>query len=280
MKKTGYFFFSFLPMLASLAMQFLIIIPLTGAAVIGICLSSPGKISYYEMSDRLIRTISSQTFTGALSLTYAIAAVCIFGIWYQIQFQGNFTKNVVRWIHPGLITGIVCIAPMLQIATGILTTGIATLFPGWMKQYTELMETAGLTDDPTLLLVLYAVIIGPIAEELTFRGVTLSSLKRVFPFTAANLIQALMFGIFHLNMIQGIYAFCIGIIFGYICEKSGCIWYSIFLHMAFNGLGVLTGSAVTETTSPAAVCAIYLVFIFLGILGMWLIAHYLPKKEN
>ena len=66
--------------------------------------------------------------------------------------------------------------------------------------------------------------------------------KKCLPFWAANLLQALLFGIFHMNMIQGIYAFCLGLVLGYVCNRGGSIYYSILLHMLFNFWGtVLSG---------------------------------------
>ena len=37
-----------------------------------------------------------------------------------------------------------------------------------------------------------------------------------------------------LDMIQGIYAFFLGMVLGYICEKGGSIYQSILFHMMFN----------------------------------------------
>lgn len=42
-----------------------------------------------------------------------------------------------------------------------------------------------------------------------------------------------------MNMIQGIYAFCLGIILGYVCKKSNSIYNSILLHMLFNFWGTV-----------------------------------------
>lgn len=82
------------------------------------------------------------------------------------------------------------------------------------------METAGLDSDIGLFMFIYAVILGPVCEELVFRGVTMRLVRRALPFWAANLMQAVLFGIFHMNWIQGIYAFVLGLVLGWICEKE------------------------------------------------------------
>lgn len=93
-------------------------------------------------------------------------------------------------------------------------------FPELAQPVRKLMETAGLDSDIGLFMFIYAVILGPVCEELVFRGVTMRLVRRALPFWAANLMQAVLFGIFHMNWIQGIYAFVLGLVLGWICEKE------------------------------------------------------------
>lgn len=95
-------------------------------------------------------------------------------------------------------------------------------------------------DEPSLILVLYSVLIGPVCEELIFRGLTLKYAKRAMPFWVANFLQALLFGVFHMNMIQGVYAFVVGIVLGFICEKSRSIYPSMLFHILFNIWGTFS----------------------------------------
>lgn len=108
-----------------------------------------------------------------------------------------------------------------------------------MKAYEKLMETAGISSGLTVSMFFYSILLAPIGEELLFRGVTMHQAKKVFPFWGANIMQALLFGIFHMNMIQGIYAFFLGMVLGYICEKGGSIYQSILFHMMFNFWGTI-----------------------------------------
>ena len=115
------------------------------------------------------------------------------------------------------------LVPGSQFFCDFLTTVVSTIVPRWLEQYKELLENAGLDDNIGPLLLLYSVLLGPICEELIFRGVTLRLARKALPFWFANLFQAVLFGIYHMNWIQGIYAFAFGILLGYICEKGGSI---------------------------------------------------------
>lgn len=274
MKKVGYFFFSFLPALASITLQFVLMIPFVGIATV-VFLNHPSALTSQSLDDMT----SLVSFSTGISAVYAASGIVIFGLWYQLQFKGNVTKNVRQWLNPKMFLGVVCTVPVLQVATGFIITWVSSLFPQWLKFYEDLMDSAGFSGLPSLPLILYAVLLGPIAEELTFRGVTLASAKKALPFWAANLLQAFLFGAFHMNMIQGIYAFGLGIVLGLVCEKSGCIWYSIALHIGFNFWGTFVSEFLADI-SPIVICILYILFIFLGILGAWLISHNLPSKEN
>ena len=119
-----------------------------------------------------------------------------------------------------------------------------------------MMESIGF-DDITPLLALYTVFVAPMSEELIFRGVTLKYAARATPFFLANIFQALLFGAFHGNIVQGAYAFVAGLFCGYVCYKGGSLWLSILLHMMFN----LWGAFAPDFLSYAGSSTILHLFI-------------------
>ena len=72
----------------------------------------------------------------------------------------------------------------------------------------------------------------PVGEELLLRGLILHFLKKKTKY--ANLIQAIIFGILHLNPIKFIYTTISGIFFGNVRLKPNPIWWIILLHSTFN----------------------------------------------
>ena len=92
---------------------------------------------------------------------------------------------------------------------------------------------------PLWLLLAVVVVLGPIAEELLFRRMILGRIKYYFGSRWAIVISALLFGIYHGNMVQFVYAGLLGLGFGYIYDKSGNIRISIVAHMCLNLLAVL-----------------------------------------
>ena len=77
-------------------------------------------------------------------------------------------------------------------------------------------------------------IIGPIIEELMFRGIIYNELKLKFPSMKAILLSTLIFAIIHLNILQILYAFAVGFLLIFVYEKYKNIKASIVLHMTLN----------------------------------------------
>lgn len=234
MKKAGYFFYTFLPALLALGIEFLAVFFLTGMAVLVPQITSGGAHSIH------IFTILSDTeFLTMTMVVYSMINIAVFGIWYYQRFEGNYLPKPSQTFHPLMLAGIVLLVPGIQFLSIIIMNGLATLFPSWLDAYMELIESAGMDDKLTFLTFCYSVILAPINEELIFRGVTLRSARRVFPFWLANIFQAFLFGAFHMNMIQGCYAFVAGLFLGYLCEMGGSIYCSILLHILFNFWGTV-----------------------------------------
>ncbi|MDO5140887.1 MAG: CPBP family intramembrane metalloprotease, partial [Eubacteriales bacterium] len=85
----------------------------------------------------------------------------------------------------------------------------------------------------SITLLLYAVLIGPAAEELIFRGFVLKGLRpcgRVF----SVLISSVLFSLMHGDIQQIYFTFVVGIILGYTASEYS-IWASFLLHVFNNG---------------------------------------------
>lgn len=93
----------------------------------------------------------------------------------------------------------------------------------------------------TLPYLLRLAVIDPLAEELCFRGVSLTALEcRGLPFWAANLVHAVLFAAFHFNIVQSAYAFACGLVLGGLRQRDG-IAPSAIAHCACNLSGVILG---------------------------------------
>ena len=94
--------------------------------------------------------------------------------------------------------------------------------------------------------IIMVVILAPVFEELVFRKAIIDRIGRYGELTAIFL-SALIFALFHMNLIQFFYAFGLGLIFAYLYLNTGRIRYTIMLHMLINFFGSTVTSAVIST---------------------------------
>lgn len=81
-------------------------------------------------------------------------------------------------------------------------------------------------------------ILVPISEELVFRGLLFQRLRERGTFLQAALYSAVVFGLMHMNMVQMLYGFILGMMLAYVYEKYGSVKAPILAHMTMNLLSV------------------------------------------
>lgn len=88
----------------------------------------------------------------------------------------------------------------------------------------------------------YVLILAPVFEEFLFRGVLMRGiLFKGFSPTYAVLISSALFALVHLNMLQGVHAFLLGVLLGGIYLKTGNFSIVVLGHMVSNLIVWLQG---------------------------------------
>ena len=112
--------------------------------------------------------------------------------------------------------------------------------------------------------------ISPIAEELLFRGVIYGYLRRFMDIKLAIALSALIYGVYHMNYVQGVYGFLIGCLMAYAYEYFGEFKMAVFVHVASNVLAYClsyTAIAVTGFVSWP-VCVIFLAVAVVSLITL------------
>lgn len=85
-------------------------------------------------------------------------------------------------------------------------------------------------------------VLAPWAEEVVFRGAILRKLLEIFSHQmhwVAIVISAIIFGAVHMNMAQGMNAFVLGLLLGWMFYRTGSIFPGIVLHWANNTIAYI-----------------------------------------
>lgn len=183
--------------------------------------------------------LTTTLYKNSMMLTAIAAAITIPIAW--LLFRGDKRKEYTEYEKLNVrLYGLIIIAA-ISICLGsnqLLTISrLDEIFPGF-QQVQEILYGGGIVME-----VLAAVILAPIIEELLFRGLVF---KRLYGYTGripAMIISSLFFGIYHGNMVQGIYAFIVGMLFVFIYDKYKTIAAPILAHMIANLTSVLSVEA-------------------------------------
>ena len=221
--------------------------------------------------------------------------------WLHLRPQALMRCGEERPSRPARIALLACVllalGLVLQVTLSCVLTLVLPLFPEVMDAYLELMELAGISGEMDIATFVEAAVVAPIAEEAICRGVMLEfCLRAVCPelqgiwlqhgdgerpaarpkvssrrFWVANAIQALLFAIMHLNVVQGVYAFALGMLLGWIVRRTGGLRAATLLHMAVNG-----ASAFMDVLDPLLGGAFVPVLLVGGVLSavlVWAVAR-------
>ena len=124
-------------------------------------------------------------------------------------------------------------------------------------------------------------VLAPLLEEVMFRGAIQGyMMRRMRSPWAAIIAAALVFGIFHMNPVQVVYATLLGVVFGWIYYRTGSLMSVIVGHVLNNTIAtimmLLLGSTGEKellneyVSSEAALVSEIFTFVLFGALSVYL----------
>lgn len=170
------------------------------------------------------------------------------------------------------------VAPVLYL---VVTLVLSALPEVWLESYAE--ASASLENTGVVAFIATALA-APVAEEVVFRGLILSRLRRAMPGWLALVLSALIFGVCHGHPVWIAYAFVLGMIFGLMTLRTGSILPSMLTHILFNAIGQ-TASMLGEETAGvvlvilAVVGAVLCAVAWRGIAGLFVPARAKNEEE-
>ena len=91
-----------------------------------------------------------------------------------------------------------------------------------------------LEETPYIFIFLSVAFVGPIVEEILFRGIILESMRKIMPPALAIFFSSMVFGIWHMEPIQVVYTIIAGIAFGVVYYRTRKLRYPILMHIINN----------------------------------------------
>ncbi len=228
-----------------------------------------GNTDAQSLISELVALAQSSDFLLSVTLIFEVVSFIVFTIIYFAGMKSKFNTFTGHMTVKSV--GIIAV---LFIGVELLLSECLVLLnefaPSLLDSYNNLIESSGLAD-MTVLSTILTLVCAPIVEEIVFRGITLKwASDFTDKFMVANIIQAVLFGIAHMNLIQGIYAALLGFVLGLVYKKYKSLWASIIGHLVFNFSGtylvsLLFGSGMMPDWLSYVVCFVLaVVALFFG----------------
>ena len=126
---------------------------------------------------------------------------------------------------------------MLALITIVVSYGLNYLFTalGFTEQSESYQKVAENQYNVVLWvgLLLYGAV-SPFVEEVIFRGFVYGRMRVYMPKVLAVLLSSLLFGVYHGNIVQGVYGFIMGILYTVVYDKYKNFYLAVFMHSITN----------------------------------------------
>jgi membrane protease YdiL (CAAX protease family) len=188
-------------------------------------------------------------------------------------------QTAARMLPPLLLSSL-----GLSFSTGFVSNLMLQIYPPTETQlelFNQLLNNGAWS-------VIVVVFIGPVIEEITFRGLLLSSFLANYTPGRAIAYSALLFALYHLNIYQLPVAFAFGLFAGWLYYRTHSLWPSLIAHVIVNALAVGLSAAyrsddALNTPAPfdsAAWAATAVVMLVVGLLWTNVTLHRIVEQPG
>ena len=210
------------------------------------------QITDYMLSSAMVGSV------GAAIISFFIYKAILKGRKENIFQLCNFKK-----VETMDVVCIILLSVGLSILSGYVVEHLINVFNGYKQVSNNIRQ--GMSSPLGLL---SGIVLIPIFEEILFRGLIFNELRKNINLVASVIIAALIFGMAHGNILQGIYASLLGVVLTLVYYWTKSLVASIIAHMTYNfmgtvGMSLLVGILGDHEIIYCSVAAVLLV-VFLA----------------
>lgn len=214
---------------------------------------------------------------GATGVMLGFGALAFFA---ATVFSRQPIRESLRLGRPQCDAGLIVLAIL-----GILSLQIAFIAAdelGWLPKSSVLEELSGkiaaLSGPEKLWAVLVIGIAPGIFEEILFRGYVQTGLRRRWGPWVGSTLAAILFGLCHMDLTQGLFAAVMGLYLGLLTERTNSVLPAMLCHATNNTVATVLalGSETTMPGRPGLVLPFALLIVLLTgyrIVGPMLAPH-------
>ncbi len=212
---------------------------------------------------------NASTGSFALSVIATIISVWAYMLIYKLKGKDISECAPSKKVPTAIImmSGCLAIGMRLLVAVYYSLVQNVDVFESSLQKASELSPDIA-TAAQALIAAFSILVVAPLFEEFLFRGLIMGELLTIMRPWAAITLQAILFGIAHGGLFQGLFAFAVGIVLGIVCYRTESIKTVAVCHSIFNASTVLmiegmSGKlAVLFSVAGTIISALSLFYIF------------------
>ncbi len=223
----------------------------------------------------VISTINPQTsmndaltkYAALVTLIALVITIPIEFLYYRRDYvlHTSYIFKNPQYLIAAIVTGVL-VSHGLSILISLINAN------GALGTYTQVEQVIYSSDMP--LVILRAVILAPLCEELIFRGLTFKRMREDANFLASAVISSAIFALYHMNVPQGIFAFLFGMLLCLLYDMFGNLWVPIIVHASANILSII----LTYTKAGYPALWIYIAVMIVSLALAFAIYYFVLKK--
>lgn len=236
------------------------------------------------LTQDVLQTKAMNLIYENISLMYFIITVAFILLFFILQKTIRFSRHLdLEYKRPTcfFVVSSILIGTFVGVISNIALELMSKTLPdSWIEGNKESIQAF---HGGNILIMLIAVIIcAPIAEELIFRGLIYNALKKIInlipkvpssktrfvSMLLSAVISSALFGIYHGNILQGLYTGFFSLFMVFVYENSGSLFSSMIVHAAFNFAGLPTAIFIEEfgMVPSIVICSIMTLVVIIFVL--------------
>ncbi len=269
-----------------------IIYPILIHLGLSVLISSGWSLVYtiYEMTvnknfDVDLITTKLLSHNNSMLICISIISILIFSMlfrrdeWYrkELGLRSRLMAEDSFGIPRMILVGVFFILYSTFLNQMIAWSGIASLF----TVYDQVAQSLFVKESMVISYISLGIL-APIAEEFVFRGLVYRRIRDYVNVKWAIIITSLLFGLYHGNMVQFIFATLLGVALAAVYERYKTLWAPILAHMAVNGFACImefSGVEILPDSTFGLMIMVFFEVILIAVLGAYMLRKWRPHKK-
>lgn len=228
---------------------------------------------FYELAALVLFLLFPFPDTMSCRLAAAVIAIPVFGLVFlkdqKERGSGRFCIRIS--LKTAVLTALFGIGACITANNLIKILNLVKLFPGFSGVLAEIYTP------PVWMQILAVGIVIPAAEELMFRGLGFARLRESKGYWLSAVASSLLFALYHGSIVQGIYAFTLGLCMCWLYERTGTILTSLLFHLTANIVSIALTLLLSLDEATGVGISFYIMTLAASAVWFW---SYREIKKN